>query len=72
MKEKNKGKNIIKLLKILTLILLVILTSMIGFFGIYKQEQNRVEDIIKGYSYSMDINSALASENRVIISVKEC
>ena len=24
------------------------------------------------FSYSMDINSALASENRVIISVKEC
>lgn len=55
MKKENKG---VKIIKIITIALLVVLISMIGFFGIYKQNQNRVEDITKGYSYAMDIKGS--------------
>lgn len=58
MKEENKRVNIIKLIKIITIVLLIVLVSMIGFFGIYKQNQNRIEDITKGYSYAMDIKGS--------------
>ncbi len=44
-----------KKVKILTIILAVLLISMIGFFGIYTQVQNRMENQIKDYSYAMDI-----------------
>ena len=61
MKEQNKkanNKNIINTIKILTIILLIILVSMIGFFGIYKQNKNQMSNIIKDYTYAMDINGA--------------
>lgn len=44
-----------KKVKILTITLLVVLITMIAFFGIYTKEQNRMEDKVKDYSYSMDL-----------------
>lgn len=61
MKEKSKktnNKNIMKVVKILTIVLLIILVSMIGFFGIYNQNKNQMSNIVKAYSYAMDINGA--------------
>ena len=51
---KKEMKNI----KILTIILLIVLVSMIGFFGIYKQNKNQMSNIVKDYSYAMDLNGA--------------
>ena len=45
-----------KKVKILTIILLVVLITMIGAFGIYFKEQNRMENKLKEYGYSMDLN----------------
>ena len=47
-----------KNIKILTIILLIVLVSMIGFFGIYKQNKNQMSNIVKDYSYAMDLNGA--------------
>lgn len=61
MKKENKktnNKNIMKMVKISTIILLIVLVSMIGFFGIYKQNKNQVSNVVKDYSYAMDINGA--------------
>ena len=61
MEKKNKktnNKNIMKAVKISTIILLIILVSMIGFLGIYKQNKNQMSNIVKDYSYSMDIKGA--------------
>ena len=61
MEKKNKktnNKNIMKVVKISTIILLIILVSMIGFLGIYKQNKNQMSNIVKDYSYSMDIKGA--------------
>ncbi len=44
-----------KVIKILTVITLIILITLISFFGIYTNVQNRMEDQIKGYTYSMDL-----------------
>ena len=55
---KKENKNIMKNIKILTIILLIVLVSMIGFFGIYKQNKNQMSDIVKDYSYAMDLNGA--------------
>lgn len=44
-----------KKIKILTIILAVILISLIAFFGVYSQVQNRMEDQVKNYSYAMDL-----------------
>lgn len=56
--KKRDNKNIMKTIKILTIILFIILVSMIGFFGIYKQNKNQMSNTIKDYSYSMAINGA--------------
>ena len=45
-----------KKVKILTIILLVVLITMIGAFGIYFKVQNRMENKLKEYAYSMDLN----------------
>lgn len=50
--KREKGENIVK---IITIILAIILISMIGFVGIYTQNQNRMEDIVKGYDLSTDL-----------------
>lgn len=47
-----------KTIKIITIILLIVLISMIGFFGIYKQNKNQMSNIVKDYTYAMDINGA--------------
>lgn len=56
--KKTNNKNIMKAIKILTIILLIILVSMIGFFGIYKQNKNQMSNVVKDYSYAMDIDGA--------------
>lgn len=42
-------------LKILLIVLLIILLSMIGFFGIYVKDQNRMSNIIPEYKLGMDL-----------------
>lgn len=44
-----------KKIKILTIVLVIVLITMIAFFGIYVQNQNRMEDKVKDYSYAMDL-----------------
>ena len=55
---KKERKNVMKTIKILTIILLIVLVSMVGFFGIYKQNKNQMANIVKDYTYAMDINGA--------------
>lgn len=55
---KKERKNVMKTIKILTIILLIALVSMVGFFGIYKQNKNQMANIVKDYTYAMDINGA--------------
>ena len=57
-KENKKNKNTMSGLKILTIVLLILLVSMAGFFGIYKQNKNQMSNVVKNYSYAMDINGA--------------
>ena len=47
-----------KKLKLLTIILGIILITMVAFFGVYVQVQNRMEDKVKDYSYAMDLKGA--------------
>ena len=76
-KESKKSKNVMKTVKILTIIFLIVLVSMIGFFGIYKQNKNQVSNIMKDYSYAMDIKGsrtlklALNSENGDDVKTEE-
>ena len=49
-----KGNN----LKTLTIILAIVLVTLVGFFGIYTHVQNRMENQVKDYSYTADINGA--------------
>ena len=44
-----------KKIKILTIILGIVLITMVAFFGVYVQKQNRMEDKVKDYSYAMDL-----------------
>ena len=76
-KESKKSKNVMKTVKILTIIFLIVLVSMIGFFGIYKQNKNQVSNVMKDYSYAMDINGSrtlkltLNSENGDDVKTEE-
>ena len=56
----KKNKIILKITKILAIIAI----SLIAFVGIYMQKANRMENIVKDYQYSMDL------EGRRIISLK--
>ena len=47
-----------KKIKILTIILLIILITMVAFWGIYTQVQNRMENQVKDYSYAMDLDGS--------------
>ena len=49
--KKNK-------LKIITILLAIILIATISIFGIYKKMQNRMENIVKDYTYSMELKGA--------------
>lgn len=42
-------------IKILTITLAIIAITMIAFFGVYTQVQNRMENQVKDYQYAMDI-----------------
>ena len=55
---KKERKNVMKTIKILTIILLIVLVSMVGFFGIYKQNKNQMSNIVKDYTYAMELNGA--------------
>ena len=45
-----------KKIKTLTIILIILVISMIGFLGVYKQEQNRMVNQVKDNSYAMDLS----------------
>lgn len=60
-----------KKIKILTITLLIILITMIAFFGIYGQVQNRMENKVKDYSYAMDINGSRVVRLKVNTNTKE-
>ena len=47
-----------KKIKIITIILAIVLVTMVAFFGVYVPIQNRMEDKVKGYSYTMDLKGA--------------
>lgn len=47
-----------KKVKIITIILAIVLVTMVAFFGVYVPTQNRMEDKVKGYSYTMDLEGA--------------
>ena len=38
--------------------MVIVLISMVGFVGIYGQTQNRMENKVKEYTYSMDLDGA--------------
>ena len=47
-----------KKVKTLTIILIIILLTMLAFFGIYTQVQNRMENQVKDYELAMDLKGA--------------
>ena len=47
-----------KKIKIITMIVLVILITMVSFFGVYTQVQNRMENQVKKYALDMDLEGA--------------
>ena len=47
-----------KKIKILTITLAIIAITMIAFFGIYTQVQNRMENQVKDYFYSMELKGS--------------
>lgn len=59
--------------KLLTITLIIVLVAMVAFFGVYVQKQNRMEDKVRDYSYSMDLKGArnvtlkVSQENKTII-----
>ena len=57
-KQNKKNEKIMKTIKIITISLLIVLVSMIGFFGIYKQNKNQMSNVVKDYTYAMDLNGA--------------
>ena len=66
-----------KKVKILTIILMIILLTMVSFFGVYVQTQNRMENKLKDYSYSMELKGSrvvtfeVNKENKTIIKDAE-
>lgn len=64
-----------KRIKIITIILAIIALTMVGFFGIYTQKQNRMENTLKDYTYTMSLNGGrvirLAINNETETIVKD-
>lgn len=66
-----------KRIKILTIILAIILITMVGFFGVYVKNQNRMENRVKDYSYSMNLKGyrsvrlSLSTEKETVIKDAE-
>ena len=62
-----------KKIKLLTITLIIVLVTMVAFFGVYVQKQNRMEDKVRDYSYSMDLKGArnvtlkVSQENKITI-----
>lgn len=62
-----------KKVKLLTITLIIVLVAMVAFFGVYVQKQNRMEDKVRDYSYSMDLKGTrnvtlkVSQENKTII-----
>ena len=68
LEQSKKGMGFkMKKIKILTIILAVVLIIMVGFFGVYTQVQNRMENQLKDYSYAMDLKGT----RNIILSVNE-
>ena len=47
-----------KKIKIITMIVLIILITMVSFFGVYTQVQNRMENQVRDYALDMDLGGA--------------
>ena len=47
-----------KKIKIITMIVLIILVTMVSFFGVYTQVQNRMENQVRDYALDMDLGGA--------------
>ena len=47
-----------KKVKIITMIVLIILITMVSFFGVYTQVQNRMENQVRDYALDMDLDGA--------------
>lgn len=64
-----------KKIKIGTITLVVIAITMIAFFGVYTQVQNRMENQVKDYEYSMDLkgsrNVRLTVNTQTTVTVKD-
>ena len=52
---KKKTTKEMRIIPIVTISLAMILVALIGFFGVYVQTQNRMENKVKDYQYSMDL-----------------
>ena len=60
-----------KKVKTLTIILIIILLTMVAFFGIYTQVQNRMENQVKNYELAMDLKGARTIRLKVSEQTKE-
>lgn len=60
-----------KKVKTLTIILTIILLTMIAFFGIYTQVQNRMENQVKDYELAMDLKGARTIRLKINNETKE-
>ena len=47
-----------KIVKLASKILLIVLITAVSFVGIYVQKQNRMENVVKDYSWGMDIDGS--------------
>ena len=47
-----------KKIKIITMIVFIILITMVSFFGVYTQVQNRMENQVRDYALDMDLDGA--------------
>ena len=47
-----------KKIKTLTVVLAIVLVTMVAFFGVYVPVQNRMENNVKEYAYTMDLEGA--------------
>lgn len=62
-----------KKVKLLTITLIIVLVAMVAFVGVYVQKQNRMEDKVRDYSYSMDLKGTrnvtlkVSKENKTTI-----
>lgn len=62
-----------KKVKLLTITLIIVLVAMVAFVGVYVKKQNRMEDKVRDYSYSMDLKGTrnvtlkVSQENKTII-----